>query len=119
MGPRTPPHAEPAAAGRATPAETAPSPGVAATPAGSLSLADGTWLFVATWSPPWRALARQLATELDSGVLNVIDVDDQPEVADRWVIRVVPTVLIVRGGREVQRITGALAPARLRRLAGR
>lgn len=83
-----------------------------------VALGDGTWVFAAPWSPPWKALARQLRDELDAGVIGMVDIDARPEVADRWVIKVVPTVLVVRDGREVQRFVGALSPGRLRRLAG-
>jgi thioredoxin 2 len=66
----------------------------------------------APWCGPCRAvgpiveeLARELAGRVRVGKLNV---DDNPETAARFGARSIPTLLILRNGREVHRIVGAV-----------
>lgn len=79
---------------------------------------DGLWVFGALWAPAWKALRRQLSSELEAGLIREVDINDRPELADRFAIRSVPTFLVLSEGRELQRIVGAVDPDRLRRLAG-
>ena len=66
----------------------------------------------APWCGPCRMMApmiEQLATEMAGRVrVGKMNVDDNPVTADRFVIRSIPTLLILRDGREVDRIVGAV-----------
>lgn len=74
--------------------------------------------FTADWCPPCRILAPHidaLAREcLANVVVAKVDVDDQPDLASRFGVLSLPTLLFFRGGQVVDRIVGALPPARLR-----
>ena len=62
----------------------------------------------------------QLATEM-SGRLRVaqLNIDDNPLTASRFQVQSIPTLLVFQGGREVDRLVGALPKAEIvRRLSG-
>ena len=65
----------------------------------------------AAWCGPCRVLAPaidELAAELAGRVrVAKLDVDVNPETANRFDIRSIPTLLVIDGGREVDRIVGA------------
>jgi thioredoxin len=68
--------------------------------------------FWATWCPPCRRLAptvEALANDY-KGRLSVakIDVDGSPELAQRYGIQSIPTLILFRGGRVVDKRLGAL-----------
>ena len=76
--------------------------------------ADGLVLvdFWAAWCPPCRRLAPTidtLATDYE-GRLSVakVDVDSCPDVAQRYGIQSIPTLILFRGGRAVDKRLGAL-----------
>jgi len=76
--------------------------------------------FTATWCGPCKALApvlEALATETQ-GALKVgkVDLDSAPALATRYGIRGAPTLLVFRGGREVQRQVGAGTKSSLQKL---
>ena len=76
--------------------------------------------FGAPWCPPCRAIApilADLATEF-AGQLTIVSVntDETPDVAQRFGIAGLPTLVLFRQGRELQRIRGA-APKRVLREA--
>jgi thioredoxin 1 len=58
-------------------------------------------------------LAAEFAGRIKVGKLNV---DDSPEVAGRYGIRSIPTLLVFRGGRIVEQRVGALPRAELVRM---
>lgn len=66
--------------------------------------ADGTVLidFFATWCPPCRAIAPVIA-EVAEEHLEItvckVNVDDEPALADRFAIKFVPTLAVLRHGK--------------------
>lgn len=80
----------------------------------------------AAWCGPCRTIAPaidELAVELAGRVrVAKLNVDENPATAGRFDIRSIPTLLVISGGREVDRIVGAQPKqairARLERFAG-
>jgi thioredoxin 2 len=66
----------------------------------------------AAWCGPCRMIAPavdELAAELAGRVrVAKLNVDENPATASRFAIRSIPTLLVIAGGREVDRIVGAL-----------
>ena len=75
--------------------------------------------FWAPWCPPCRALAptiEAIAEQFDGRAdVAKLDIDQNPETATAHGIRSIPTVLIFRGGRVVDRIIGVQPRARYER----
>ena len=71
-----------------------------------ISLVD----FTATWCPPCRALSPivvGIAAEMRGRVaVGCVDTDANPDLAARFRIRGLPTLIVFRDGREVARRTG-------------
>ena len=65
----------------------------------------------AAWCGPCRMIAPaidELAAELSGSVrVAKLNVDENPATAGRFDIRSIPTLLVIAGGREVDRIVGA------------
>ena len=77
--------------------------------------------FWAPWCPPCRALApslEALAEERPDLVVGKLNVDDHPEIAERYGVSSIPTVIVFRGGKEAERCVGLVPLAHLRHLAG-
>ena len=77
----------------------------------------------AAWCGPCRMvapvideLAREMAGRVRFAKLNV---DENPATASRFAVRSIPTLLVMRGGHEVDRIVGALPKAELARRLSR
>lgn len=78
--------------------------------------------FSATWCAPCRALSpvvEKLANELDGHALVYkIDIDESPEVTNRYGIRSVPTVMVFRRGKVAGMTTGVKTKEKLLELIG-
>jgi len=65
----------------------------------------------APWCGPCRMIApaiEELAAELAGKVrIAKLNVDENPQTASRFAVRSIPTMLVMVGGREVDRIVGA------------
>ena len=76
--------------------------------------------FWAAWCAPCRMVAPlidALATEYAGRVkVGKLDVDQSPDVAGRYDIRSIPTLLVFRGGKVVEQRVGALPKLELARL---
>lgn len=76
--------------------------------------ADGLVLvdFWAAWCPPCRRLAptlEALAADYQGRVaVAKVDVDENPELAQRYGVQSIPTLILFRGGRAVDKRLGAL-----------
>ena len=75
--------------------------------------------FYAQWCGPCRALApvlEDLAQKLKGRIsIYKANVDELPEQAQKYGIRGVPTLIVFKGGNEIDRITGALPKDQLSR----
>ena len=67
--------------------------------------------FWASWCAPCRMFAPVFAgaaKSSDAALFAKVDTDANPQVASRFAIRSIPTMVKLQGGREVQRSSGAM-----------
>lgn len=72
--------------------------------------------FTAAWCGPCKQLSpviEQLQREMSSVNFETIDVDASPDIAMRYDVRSVPTLIFEKGGQEVKRTLGAQTKASL------
>ena len=68
--------------------------------------------FYADWCGPCRALAPVLEeiSEMDNNiVIGKVNVDNERELANLYNVRSIPTMVIFKGGKEIERMVGFLA----------
>jgi thioredoxin 1 len=74
--------------------------------------------FWAGWCSPCRAIAPTLdriAVEYDGKVVVAkVDIDENPMTPQSYGVQGIPTLLLIRNGKETSRVVGALPEARLR-----
>ena len=66
--------------------------------------------FTASWCAPCKMVApviEQLSKELPDVTFNTVDIDKQPDVAEAYRVRSVPTILIIKNGEVVNSVVGA------------
>ena len=75
--------------------------------------------FTATWCGPCKAIApvyKELSNEFGSSAQFIkVDVDDNPEAAQKYGVSAMPTFIIIKGGEVVDKLMGA-NPDRLKEL---
>lgn len=72
--------------------------------------------FSATWCGPCKMLApiiENVATKHEGVKVAKLDIDQVPEVATKYRVQSVPTVLVFKGGKEVARQVGLVPEAKL------
>lgn len=76
--------------------------------------------FSATWCQPCRAIApfvNQLASEYEGRVkVTALDIDESPGTAQRFQIRGVPTLLMIKNGEVVGQQVGAVPKVKIQAL---
>jgi thioredoxin 1 len=79
--------------------------------------------FTAAWCAPCRAIAPHVAAVAGeyAGRLRVgkFDVDDNPELAARYDVRSMPTLLLFKAGQVVGQVVGAVPRSRIEALVNR
>ena len=77
-------------------------------------MADKIVRFTAPWCAPCKALAKSLEG-VDLGVeMEVVDIEESPDMAKLVGIRSVPTMVYLRDGEEIDRRVGAMSVDRLK-----
>lgn len=75
--------------------------------------------FWATWCGPCRMIApvvEQIAEEREDLVVGKVDVDEEREIAIRFGITSIPTLILMRGGEAVKTIVGFRPKADIEKL---
>ena len=73
--------------------------------------------FWATWCGPCMRQGPIVAELASMGYkVGKVDVDDQPELASQFKVMSIPTMIIFRGGQEVQRLVGLTPKEKLQEL---
>ncbi len=63
--------------------------------------------FTAKWCQPCKAIAPAIEQLADKGwLIRQVDVDREKDIVQRWKVTQLPTLIVLRGGKEVDRILG-------------
>jgi thioredoxin 1 len=62
--------------------------------------------FTASWCQPCKALAQQIKDLGLEELVTVVDIDEQPTLAQQYGVRGVPTLVALDNGKEVKRMVG-------------
>lgn len=77
--------------------------------------------FWASWCGPCKMLSPvidEIAGERDDIKVGKVNVDEQPELAQKYGVMSIPTVLVIKGGEEVNKSVGAVPKKTLLDLIG-
>lgn len=72
--------------------------------------------FTATWCPPCKALSplvERVADKFQALTVGSVNVDEYPELASRYGIRGMPTLVVFENGQETARSTGFINEAKI------
>ena len=72
--------------------------------------------FYADWCGPCRMVApivEEIANERDDIIVGKINVDDEPELAQRFNVVSIPTLVVMKGGEVVKQSAGARPKAQI------
>lgn len=72
--------------------------------------------FYADWCGPCRMvgpIVDEIAEERDDIIVGKVNVDEEPELAERFAVFSIPTIVVLKNGEEVNRVTGARPKAQL------
>ena len=72
--------------------------------------------FYADWCGPCRMVSpiiEEIAEERDDVIVGKINVDNAPELAERFNVFSIPTIVVLKDGEEVNRIMGARPKAQI------
>ena len=76
--------------------------------------------FWAEWCGPCRMIApalEEIQTEMEGKVtIAKLNIDENPEIAVRYGVRSIPTLILFKGGKPVDQIVGAVPRAKLEEL---
>lgn len=72
--------------------------------------------FYADWCGPCRMvgpIVDEIAEERSDIIVGKVNVDEEPELAERFAVFSIPTIVVLKNGDEVNRVTGARPKAQL------
>lgn len=72
--------------------------------------------FYADWCGPCRMvgpIVEEIANERDDVIIGKVNVDNDPELAEQFNVFNIPTLVVLKNGEEVNRITGARPKAQI------
>ena len=71
--------------------------------------------FSASWCGPCKTLSNVIKSSGDLGVtITEVDIDEQLDLATKYSIRSVPTMVMLESGHEIKRMTGVMTSQQLK-----